>query len=233
MSNGLTFIICCPYHDNGIKSLGSKCLYKTKKYTIIEKQCKAISKFCKNIDYEIILVNSIDHNKTLKLIETKLNTINYLYLDHVNINYAGSLIEGLRLAKYETSYIIESGLILSPQTFVQMRQNNSGCDINICGVSSKHQQELELELGCITDNTDKVTHMFFGLENKITGLYYISHNTKNCILDNFTLEKDGNKFIFEIMNFCISKNLICKRTQVKNTDTYLIFNKKTLQDYIG
>lgn len=233
MSSGFTFIICCPYHDNGIKSLGSKCLYKIKKQTILEKQCKSIAKFCNNIDYEIILINSIDHNKTLKLIENKIHNIHYKYLEYNNINYAGSMIEGLRLAKYETVYIIESGLILSAHSLVQMQRNNNDCDINLCGITNKHQQFLDLDTGCVTENDLIVTNIFFGLENKTTGLYCINGGAKSFMLNNFTIDKDGNKFIFELINVCISKNLKCKRTQVKNTDTYLIFNKKTLQEYIG
>ena len=85
----ISFIITCPYYDNGIKSLGSKCLLSTKRKKIIEKQCYAIEKFCNNTEYEIILVNSIEHTKTQKFVEKKLPQIRYVYVNSENINYGG------------------------------------------------------------------------------------------------------------------------------------------------
>ena len=66
--NKISFIITSPYYDSGIKSLGSKSIYKIKKQTILEKQYKAISTYCENIEHEILLVNSIDNIKTLKFL---------------------------------------------------------------------------------------------------------------------------------------------------------------------
>lgn len=142
----ISFIITCPYYDNGIKSLGSKCLLSNKRKKIIEKQCYAIERFSKNNDYEIILVNSIEHNKTQKFIEKKLPSVRYVYVDSDNINYAGSFIKGLNLAKYSDVISIECGLIISSKSIASLRIEEA--DISVGCISNKHKQTSDIELGC-------------------------------------------------------------------------------------
>lgn len=226
----ISFIITCPYYDNGIKSLGSKCLLSIKRKKIIEKQCSAIEKFCKDIEYEIILVNSIDHTKTQKFIEKKLPYVNYVYADSGNINYGGSFIKGLALAKYPNVVNIECGLVLSAISINNLISGNQ--DIAVGCVTNKHKQNIDIDLGCVI-NENKVTNLFFGLDNKYIGILYINEIVKDFILENFTFEAHKNKFLFELINYCISKGYSCEATILKGKDTHLVFNKKSLQQYIG
>lgn len=232
MRKSRSFIILCPYYDSGIKSLGSKCLFSIKRKKIIEKQITSIEKFCKNTRYEIILVNSIEHNRTQKFIENKKLNISYSYLDVDNINYGGSLIEGLKLAKYDNIYTIESGLVFSVNALNAFNLKKTEHDILIGCIHKKHQQYNDIDLGCIVSQ-QKVSNIFFGLENKYIGLSYLNNDTKNFIVNNFDIKINGNKFMFEIINQCISKNLTCKSILLKSKDTHLIFNKKSIQQYIG
>lgn len=230
MKKPISFIITCPYYDSGIKSLGSKCLFTSKRKNIIEKQCYSIAKFCANTPYEIILVNSIENYKTQKFIQKKLSHIKYLYLDCNNINYGGSFLEGLALAKYPDIVNIECGLVLSPQCLKDLDMSNT--DIGIGCITHKHKQNEDIDLGCVIDNGN-VLNLFFGLEHKYIGVVYINEHTKHFIINNFKFEDNKNKFLFEILNYCISKGSICKPSILKNKDTHLVFNKKSLQQYIG
>jgi len=226
----ISFIITCPYYDNGIKSLGSKCLLSNKRKKIIEKQCYAIERFSKNNDYEIILVNSIEHNKTQKFIEKKLPSVRYVYVDSDNINYAGSFIKGLNLAKYSDVISIECGLIISSKSIASLRIEEA--DISVGCISNKHKQTSDIELGC-TINQNNISNMFFGLEHKCIGISYLSSRVTDFIVENYEFNRNKNKFLFEIMNACISKGYSCKPSVMKSKDTHLIFNKKSLQQYIG
>lgn len=226
----ISFIITCPYYDSGIKSLGSKCLFTNRRKNIIEKQCYSIETFCKNREYEIILVNSIENYKTQRFIQKKLSHIQYLYLDYDNINYGGSFLKGLALAKYENVINIECGLVLSSQSFKDLHMED--IDISIGCITHKHKQNEDIDLGCVTDGNN-ILNLFFGLEHKYIGLVYINQQTKDFILDNFNFDNNKNKFLFEIINYCISKGYTCKASILKNKDTHLVFNKKSLQQYIG
>lgn len=226
----ISFIITCPYHDNGIKSLGSKCLLSIKRKKIIEKQCHAIKKFCKNIPHEIILINSIDHNKTQKFIEKKLPDIKYEFADYDNINYGGSFIKGLELAKYQNVINIECGLVISTKSIEDLKITDT--EISIGCITEKHKQNIDIDLGCTTEQ-EKVTNIFFGLQHKYIGMSYINNDVKNFILDNCAFENNKNKFLFEIFNKCIAHGYLCQISTLKSRDTHLVFNKKSLQQYIG
>lgn len=232
MNNKISFIVTSPYYDSGIKSLGSKAICLLKRHSILEKQCKAIEKCCNNIDYEIIFVNNVDHNKTIKFIEKKKLNLQYVYLNKNNVNHVGCFLKGLELVKYDTIFNIECGLILSYHAILEAIKNNQNCDINICCVGKKHKQHKDLEIGCIIKN-NYIDNIFFGLENKYIGINCINEKAKSFILKKFNLSKDKNKYMFEIINSCISENLICKKTDIKSKDAHLIFNKKSLQQYIG
>lgn len=230
--NNITFVISCPYYDSGIKSLGSKCIYTIKKHTILEKQYKIISKLFETKNYEIIFVNNIDHNKTSKFLEKKKLDMRYVYLNKKNINHAGCFLKGLSLAKHDTIVNIDCGLVVSRQAILDTLSDDS-CDINIGCVGNKHKQNQDLEIGCIVQHDRTVNNIFFGLDNKCVGLTKINSNAKEFILNNFTLDHDKNKYLFEIINGCISKNITCKKIDIKSKDAHLIFNKKSLQQYIG
>ena len=73
------------------------------------------------------MVNSIEDNRTSKFIENKKLNIVYKFVNNDNINYGGSLIEGLKLAKYDKIYSIESGLVFSTQALDPL--NDSSSDI--------------------------------------------------------------------------------------------------------
>jgi len=231
--NKISFVITSPHYDGGIKSIGSKCIYSLKKQTIIEKQCKAIEKYCKNTDYEIIFVNNVDHHKTSKFLEQKKLDIKYVYLNQKNINHSGCFLKGLQLAKYDTIFNIECGLILSHYAISDILKNNLDCDINVGCVGNKHKQNIDLEIGCIVQDNQNINNIFFGLDNKYIGITCINERSKQFILENFTINRDKNKYLFEIINACVAKNFVCKKTDLKSKDVHLIFNKKSLQQYIG
>ena len=226
----ISFIITCPYYDMGIKSLGSKCLLSTKRKKIIEKQCYAIERFCGDEDHEVILVNSIEHIKTQKFIEKKLPQIKYVYIDSDNINYAGSFIKGLGLAKYPNVINIECGLVISSSSIKYLKTANT--DISVGCITNKHKQNLDIELGC-TIEQNNISNMFFGLEHKYIGIFYIGENVKHFILDNYDFDSNKNKFMFELVNNCISQGYTCEPSTFKGKDSHLVFNKKSLQQYIG
>lgn len=226
----ISFIITCPYYDMGIKSLGSKCLLSTKRKKIIEKQYYAIKRFCNDIDHEIILVNSIEHIKTQKFIEKKLPQIKYVYIDSENINYAGSFIKGLGLAKYPNVINIECGLVISSNAIKYLKTTDT--DISVGCITNKHKQNSDIELGCTIEH-NSISNIFFGLEHKYIGIFYIGENAKHFILNNCDFDNNQNKFMFELVNNCISHGYICKPSMFKSKDTHLVFNKKSLQQYIG
>lgn len=214
----------------GIKSLGSKCLLSTKRKKIIEKQYYAIERFCNDIEHEIILVNSIEHIKTQKFIEKKLPNIKYVYIDSDNINYAGSFISGLGLAKYPDVINIECGLVISSNSMKYLKTTDT--DISVGCITSKHKQNSDIELGSTIEHNN-ISNMFFGLEHKYIGIFYIGENAKHFILDNYDFDNNKNKFMFELVNNCISQGYICEPSIFKSKDTHLVFNKKSLQQYIG
>lgn len=226
----ISFIITCPYYDMGIKSLGSKCLLSAKRKKIIEKQYYSIDTFCKNIEYEIILVNSIEHNRTQKFVEKKLPKIKYVYADFENINYGGSFIKGLELAKYPNVINIESGLVVSASSIKELKIQNT--QIAVGCINDKHRQNLDIELGC-TINKDNILNMFFGLENKYIGIFYINNEVKKFITENYEFDSNKNKYTFEIINSCIARGYSCHPCTIKSKNTHLVFNKKSLQQYIG
>lgn len=222
--NPISFIIGSPHHDSGIKSLGSKSIFSLKKNSILEKQCRAISKSCKNINHEIIFINNIDHYKTVKYIEKKKLNIKYVYLNQKNVNYAGCFLKGMELAKHDTVVNIDCGLIMSHHAILETVNNNHNSDINICCVGHRHKQNADLQVGCVI-REDRVHNVFFGLENKYIGINRINKEAKSFILENFSLENNMNKYVFEIINSCISKNLVCKKQTLRAKMLILFLTK--------
>lgn len=233
MKQKISFIITSPHYDSGMKSIGSKCIHAIKQNSILEKQIKAISKNINKEDYEIIFVNAIDHHRTIKYIEKKNLNIKYVYMNQKNLNHTGCFLNGLRLAKYDNIFNIEGGLVLSHHAISEILTKNKPCEISIGCINNRHKQHADLEIGCIIDSNNHINNMFFGLDNKYIGTICLDNTIKNFILDNFSIQQDKNKYIFEIINKCISEQIICKKINLKSKDTHLIFNKKSLQQYIG
>lgn len=228
----ISFIICSPYHDNGLKSLGPKCLYHSKRQKLIQKQHKAISKACRNENYEIILINSIEHNKTYRFIKNSFENIKYEYLNHKNINYAGSLLKGLTISQYDLICVIECGLVFSSETINSLLKEYSS-DIAYGCINKKHKQQQDIDLGCSTNTKNEITNIFFGLEQKYAGISLLNKQVADFISSNFTMSQDSNKYMFEIYNQCISNGFVCKPTLLKTKDAHLIFNRKSLLQYTG
>lgn len=216
MNNGISVVILSTLPDMGIKSLGTKSLIKIKNKYFIEYQIEAINRALKTIDHEIVVASHFDYNKTHKFISSykKENNISVIKQAFDNINYGGAMLDALSKTNFDNVLFLNYGCWFNKDTIKAMVANTSK---NTLGVI-KSKQIDNLSVSClIKDNT--IENMFFDIsDNKFTEMFFINQDTKKYILSNFLLEDNINKFIFEIINALIEKNIIFEPQPINAKD---------------
>lgn len=212
--NNLTVIILASMPDKGMKSLGNKSLMKLDSKSIIDYQIKHIQKAYKNCN--IIIVCGFESKKFIRLIDHKKNVF---VIEH-DIDEYTNFGKSLRVSVLNNPIIdgdvivINSNVIVGSDLISKLAYNQSFLLIN-------KNSKFESPIGC-TYNDDEIEYIFYDLRNKICEFIYLNQHDVQ-VLKTVLCEDTDNKYLFEIINLCISKGI--KLTPiVMNTDSIVLYD---------
>lgn len=163
-----------------------------KREILVSNQLRVISKkFPKS---KIIYVYGFDAKKASNYFDqlNKKNVIgvyNHEFDIFGEINSFGHVIEYLN----QDCLILTGSMVLTPSMFDNFTKSKNRSKIFI---NSKQENEL----GCILNENGNIQHICYGLENYLTGMYYISSGDIPIfkqIISNYTYR---NHFLFEAIN---------------------------------
>lgn len=199
----ISVLILATMPDHGIKSLGSKSLFKLKEKLIIEYQLENITSALKDRDYEIIFLCGFDSQKTIKSLNKYSDKFPIKFIKHNNnLNFVGSFLAGLNTAKYNNVLSINYGCVFSKSVITQLLNTT----INRLVVAKENRHNNHIKVGCHI-NQEKIINIFFNLgQYKYLDMNFWSHQTVEYIKQHFSFDDNKNKFMFEIINTLIDAN---------------------------
>lgn len=189
----MKIIILADKYQKGSKSQGCSGLLKINNSTVLEHQYQLLSNNFS--DAKILYIYGFDNKKLAHFLEShSFPEIQFIYnKDYEKYNECFSL----DLIKHElnTDILILSGYTILTQSFFKnFSRDHSQLFIDPNG---------HTKLGCII-NSCRVENIFYDLDNKIHGVFYISSKDIATFHDMITI-KHKNAFLFEIINKCISQ----------------------------
>jgi|LakMenEpi02Jun12_1017388.scaffolds.fasta_scaffold00012_18 choline kinase len=208
---GITYAIIACYIDKGMKSKGSKCLMEFNKKKLLDYQIgNIISGHNKKIPYEIIIITNFETQKIQKHFSEKAKIIEHKEL-------VNPIVQISEEAKYKNIFFIDYGCVYSKDIINNLKFADSFI------LSIKNKASNELDVGITKDNTDIITHMFFGLEDcKFTNMFYLSESDTTRILKNISIHRN-NLLYFEIINFLVNQGSLIA-TRPINKNLFIFFN---------
>lgn len=199
----ISVIFLATLPDSGMKSLGSKSLFKLKDRTIIDYQLENIKAALKHRDYDITFVCGFDCNRVEKMLLTYTNKlpIRTIKQKHENLNFVGSFLEGLTHAKYNNVLSINYGCLFTKNVIRQIIKHSAS---NMVSIAKKHNHNENIDIGCYLEQ-EKIVNIFFNLgQYKYLDMNLWSANTIQYIKHNLLFDDYKNKFMFEIINELIT-----------------------------
>ena len=194
-------IIIADHFKKGMKSLGCVGLMPfNKRQNLFQQQYKAIRSVFPTS--KIVYIYGFDGKRFTSFlkkqsIQNLVSIYNGLYSKH---NHGYSLSLAINKVKQHDDCLIVFGYEPIDKNVLKNIKKTKHSTAII-------EPDKESNIGCILDHdTNKINHMFFGLENYLSNIYLLKKE-ELTILQNIAIDKEiDNMFLFEIMNQVISNN---------------------------
>lgn len=202
----LSIILLNAFPDKKLKSLGNKCLIKlSNDRCLIDYHISILNKLFHFP--EIIVVGSFESKKLSKYLKQKYHDYNIKHVHHEidNMSNIGtSVVNGVEEASNKNILLINSSILLNKTFHIDL--TTSSIIIN---------KKKNGNIGCVIENNN-VSNCYYGIDNEIYDMLYIS--SKDYIEFKYLLTNPEIKklYLFEIMNLCITNNIILKAIDIKN-----------------
>lgn len=224
----ISILLLATLPDNGIKSLGSKSLFKlTSNRLLIDYQLDNIKAAMKDRDYDITFLCGFDCHriqKNLYRYDDKF-PIKIIKQNHSNLNFGGALLKGIQEAKYDNIVSINYGCLFSKSVISQLIYDTSA---NTLAISKKNRHNDNIKLGCHIEDKE-IVNIFFDLgQYKYLDINFLSSNTTRYIKQYFSFDDNKNKFVFELINQLINYQHIFNYYSVDFSDFIFVDSLKTL-----
>jgi len=223
----ISVLLLATLPDNGIKSLGSKSLFKFKNQLIIEHQLESIKSALRNREYDITFLCGFDCQRIQRAFSKYTNKfpISIIKQNEDNLNFAGSFLKGLSLAKYNNVLSINYGCLFDKTVITKLTNDIS---INKLAIAKSNHLNDNIKIGCHI-NANDVVNVFFDLgQHKYLDMNFWSANTIEYIKNNLPFDNHKHKFMFEIINTLINCDHSFKCCSIDPHDCMLIDNLKIL-----
>jgi hypothetical protein len=224
----LSIIILATLPDNGIKSLGSKCLLPFKGRYLIEHQLDIIRSALKNTYYDITIMSGFDSQRLCKSIQYYCDKFDIKLIKQNNdsqLNFAGSFLKGLNYAKYEDIVSINYGALFNKNIITNLVNNTHH---NMVSITKNHSINENIKIGCSL-NTTNIINIFYNLGNyKYLDINYWTPKTIRYIKKHIVFDDHKNKFMFELINLLHEHNFDFKYYENDPKDCIFIDSLKML-----
>jgi len=203
-TEAVSFIICSAGAGRRMRSYGAKCLLPIINETILERQIRMIKSYFENP--EIILIVGFEADKIMNVISRDIISIENERFEETNV--VRSLAVGLRAARNRKIMVINGDLVFADNTFENLILDKSFTFTS----DVMHQREVGLVYNSYVEN------IMYDLPVKWGQILFTSNNDSDMLKKYSLVKENENKFIFEIINMMIEKNLKLKVVNRKILD---------------
>lgn len=180
----------------GQKHLGCDALIKySGRKTYFKNQYETIKKSFPSA--KIIYVYGFDYKSIEKDLVDAYDDVIWIFNEKFNHTGFGNSIAMTKRYIEKNTLLMFGDTLLSESYFKNFNKSDSQIFIN---------KKTESKVGCVIEN-NTITNLSYGLDNYLSGIYYINKNNAEdlyYLVDNKKLE---NYFVFEIINKMIEKNI--------------------------
>lgn len=214
----IDILIITPEITKGMKSIGSKCLLPLRKnLSVIEYQISQVQKISKQ---SAITINiGFDSEKIISKLY-RYRSIRYLINDQYdNTNQGNNLLLYIHKYKPKNLLILSSGLLLRENTLQKSYLQNE------CKIFMLNKPKTNFSIG--SSSAQKLEYLFFDMEEPWSEIVYLNEEAIRLLSNNDTKIFD-QMYLFEIINFLLSKNMLFTKIYLNKSNIMKINNSKDL-----
>lgn len=214
----IDILIITPEITKGMKSIGSKCLLPLRKnLSVIEYQISQAQKITKQSSITINI--GFDSEKIISKLY-RYRSIKYL-VNHKydNTNQGNNLLLYIHKHKPTNLLILSSGLLLRENTIQKNHLQNE------CKIFMLNKPKTNFSIG--SSSSKKLEYLFFDMEEPWSEIVYLNEEAIRLLLSNDQKIFD-QMYLFEIINFLLSKNVTFTKVYLNKSHIMKINNSKDL-----
>jgi hypothetical protein len=214
----IDILIITPEITKGMKSVGSKCLLPLRKnLSVIEYQIAQAQKITKQSHITINI--GFDSEKIISKLY-RYRTIRYLVNhDYNNTNQAKNLLLYIDQYKPKNLLILSSGLLLKENTIEKTHLQAE------CKIFMLHKHKNNFSIG--SSMSKNLEYLFFDMDEPWTEIVYLNEDAIN-ILSTCDRNIFKQMYLFEVINFLLSKNIKFTKVYINKGSIMKINNYKDL-----
>lgn len=214
----IDILIITPEITKGMKSVGSKCLLPLRKnLSVIEYQIAQAQKITKQSRITINI--GFDSEKIISRLY-RYRTIRYLVNNQYdNTNQANNLLLYLDEYKPKNLLILSSGLLIKENTIEKIHLQSE------CKIFMLHKHKNNFSIG--SSVCKNLEYLFFDMDEPWTEIVYLNEDAIN-ILSNCDKNIFQQMYLFEVINFLLSKNVKFTKVYLNKGSVMKINNYKDL-----
>jgi len=214
----IDILIITPEITKGMKSVGSKCLLPLRKnLSVIEYQISQAQKITKQARITINI--GFDSEKIISKLY-RYRTIRYLVNNQYdNTNQAKNLLLYIDQYKPKNLLILSSGLLVKENTIEKIHLQAE------CKIFMLHKQKNNFPVG--SSISKNLEYLFFDMDEPWTEIVYLNEDAVN-ILSSCDKNIFEQMYLFEVINFLLSKNIEFTKVYINKGNVMKINNYKDL-----
>ena len=214
----IDILIITPEITKGMKSIGSKCLLPLRKnLTVIEHQISQMKKIIKQARVTINI--GFDYEKIIEKMH-KYKNIKYLInTKYEDTNQGNNIILYINQHSPKKLLILSSGILIKDGAFDKKYFSED------CTIFMLNKQKNNFTIGAATSS--EIEYLFFDLEEPWSEIVYLNEEAIN-ILKSHDSKIFEQMYLFEIINFLISKNMKFNKVYINKSEIMKINNIKDL-----
>jgi NDP-sugar pyrophosphorylase family protein len=213
----INILIISPEITKGMKSIGPKLLLPLRKnLTLIEYQISQLQKIKPS---KITLNIGFEAERILKTLY-RYKSINYLInTNYIDTNEGNNLIKYIEDHKPNNLLVFGSGILIKNNP-IKKEHLNSFCQIFVL-----NKPKNNFRIGC--SDLDNIEYLFYDMPEPWSEIFYLNNDAISLLLS--TNKKIFEQmYLFEIINFLLSKNIRFTKTYINKTNIMKIQNFKDL-----
>lgn len=211
-------IIITPEITKGMKSIGPKCLLTLRKnMSIIQYQISQIQK--NHRQCKLTLSIGFEAEKIKQQLKKYKNISYLLNQEYEDTNQACNVIQYINQNNPKNLLIYSSGIITKNLPIPKKYNKNQSVLFML------NKPKNNFNIGSI--NSSKIEYLFFDMEECWSEIVFLNHDAID-ILKKEPIEKFKQMYLFEIINYLLSKKIPFSKEYINKNDIMKINNNKDI-----
>lgn len=214
----IDILIITPEITKGMKSVGSKCLLPLKKnLSVIEYQITQAQKICRQSHITINI--GFDSEKIISKLY-RYRSIKYLINnEYLNTNQANNLLLYINQYRPKNLLIFSSGILLKDHALQKTDLKDE------CKIFMLNKEKQNFSIGA--SSAKKLEYLFFDMEEPWSEIVYLNKEAIDILLQQDRSVFD-QMYLFEVINFLLSKNIEFTKIYLNKSQIMKINNSKDI-----